>query len=271
MPCTRREWLRTVVATALMGCGSDRGRFGDFTIAIQSWTFRTSTFADACAQIASLGITRLELSPRAHGGFPQNDDEIAAHRALLAAHGLECLTSGIEPVSVDDVMNRAVFDYAQKLGLRTIMVDAPPDALDSLEQLVAEYDLRIGLHNHGPGSRYATIADVVTALDGRDARIGAIVDTGHFTRANQDPIEALHTLAGRVYGVHLKDVAGANPAASDMILGEGVLDLAGVIRTLREIQIPADASISVEYEANPAGPYEDVAVCLANLERAIAG
>lgn len=278
----RRRFLRALGAGAAAGalglagagagagCGdNDRGRFGGFTLAIQSWTFRFQPVEGALASVASLGLTRVELSPGAgHFGYPATDEQIAGMRALLADHGLDCVTSGLEPVGPDHEQNRAVFEYARKLGLRTIMVDPAPEALDSLDALVREYDLRIGIHNHGPGSRYSRIADVDAALAGRDRRIGCIVDTGHYTRAGEDPVEALRHFAGRVYGVHLKDVAAPSAAAPDTILGEGVVDLAGVFDALRAIDLPGDASLSVEYEGNPEMPYDDVVVCLDNAARA---
>lgn len=264
----RREFLGAMGgAAALAACGDNLvpGRFWGLNPAIQTWTLRAYSVDDALRMIASLGLTRAELSPQAgHLGYPATDDQVAAMRAKLAANGLDCVTSGLEPVSGDADANRAVFEYAKKLGLRTIMVDAPPESLDSLDELVGEYNIRIGIHNHGVGTRYSTIADVQAALAGRDRRIGCIVDSGHYTRAGVDPIEALHTFAGRVYGVHLKDVAAANPAAPDTILGEGVLDLVGVLRALREIRFPADASLSIEYEANMA-PYDDLIVALDHL------
>lgn len=267
----RRDFLAALGAgAALAACGDnlDTGRFAGFNPAIQTWTFRAYSIDDALAMIAKLGLTRAELSPQAgHFGYPATGDQIASTRAKLAANHLDCVTSGLEPASGDAEANRAVFEYAKKLGLRTIMVDAPPESLDSLDALVREYDIRIGIHNHGVGTRYSSIADVQAALAGRDRRIGCIVDTGHYTRAGVDPIEALHTFAGRVYGMHLKDVSAATPAAPDTILGEGVLDLAGVLRALREIRFPADASLSIEYEANLA-PYGDLVVALDNLKAA---
>jgi inosose dehydratase len=270
----RRRFLQAlgVGGLAIGGCGGGRGRFGGFTMAIQSWTFRVQPLADALTSIASLGITRVELSPQAaHFGFPATDDQIAELRAALAANGLDCVTSGLEPATGDHEQNRAVFEYARKLGLRTIMVDPPPESLDSLDALVREYDVRVGIHNHGPGTRYSRIEDVDAALAGRDRRMGCIIDTGHYTRAGVDPIEAFRHFAGRVYGVHLKDVAAANPAAPDTILGEGVVDLPAVFDVLREIDFPADASLSLEYEGNPEMPYDDVIVCLDNAARAASG
>lgn len=269
---SRRAFLQSLgVGAFAAACGDnqDGGRFAGFTMAIQSWTFRTFPIEDALDKIASLGITRVELSPQAgHFGYPATDEAIASMRAKLAARGLDCVTSGLEPVSADHEANRAVFEYARKLGLRTIMVDAPPDSLGSLEALVDEFDIRIGIHNHGPGTRYNMIADVQAALAGRDPRIGCIIDTGHYLRAGEDPVRAFHTFAGRVYGVHLKDVEAALPGAYDAILGEGVLDLVGVFRALREIALPHDASLSLEYEDNYLAPYDDVVVALQNAAAA---
>ncbi len=268
---TRRGVLAAAAALPFAACGDNLrpGRFGGFVVGIQSWTFRNFAVADALAMIASLGIHRVELSPQAgHFGFPATADQIAAMRALLAEDGLDCVTSGLEPVSGDAGVNRQIFEYARALGLRTIMVDAPPESLDSLDELVREFDIRIGIHNHGPGTRYATIDDVGAALAGRDRRIGCVVDTGHYTRAGVNPIDALLAFSGRVYGVHLKDVAAAVPGAPDVILGEGVIDLVGIFRALRYTGFPRDGSLALEYEANPTAPYDDVVTCLANAAAA---
>jgi inosose dehydratase len=278
MPPHRRDVLGLFGAGALAwlarGCSEGTGApFGGFTIAVQSWTFRVYPIDQALDFAVALGLSRVELSPQAfHFGFPATDEQIATMRGKLATRGLDCVTSGLEPITGDAANDRAVFAYAKQLGLRTIMVDASPAQLATLDGLVAEFDIRIGVHNHGPGTRYRTIDDMRAALDGRDRRIGTIVDTGHYTRAGVDPVDALHELAGRVYGLHLKDVAARDDAsAPDTILGEGVVDLPAVFRALRDIQFPDDASLSIEYEANPGAPFDDVVVCLDNVDRAARG
>lgn len=271
MAPTRRDVLRLLGGGALAGLAAcrDDARYGGFTMAVQSWTFRVYPIDQVLDFAVELGLSRIELSPQAsHFGFPATDDQIAAMRGKLAERGLDCTTSGLEPVTGDPQADRAVFEYARKLGLRTIMVDASPEVLARLDDLVAEFDIRIGVHNHGPGTRYSTIDDMRAALAGRDRRIGTIVDTGHYTRAGVDPVDALHEFAGRVYGMHLKDVAAADAAAPDTILGDGVVDLAAVFRALRDIDVARDASLSLEYEANPEAPFDDVVVCLANADRA---
>lgn len=271
MPPTRRDFVRTLGGTAVLAaCGDNQvDRFAGFTMGVQAWTFRAFSLGEALDMTAALGFARIEVSSAipSHVTFPAADSEIDALADAIADRGLECVTSHVEPLGTDDAANRAVFDFARRLGSRTIMLDAPAEARDSLERLIDEYDIRIGVHNH-VGLRYTTIEDVRAAIDGRDPRFGTIVDTGHYTRLGIDPVEALHTFAGRVVGVHLKDVAAADPAAPDAILGQGVVDVVAVFRALRDIGFPRDATLSLEYESNPDAPYDDVAAALAYAEQA---
>ena len=43
-------------------------------------------------------------------------------------------------------------------------------------------------------------------------KIGCCIDTGHFLRSREDPVDAAEAFAGRTYGVHLKDVKDAKTA-----------------------------------------------------------
>jgi len=55
-----------------------------------------------------------------------------------------------------------------------------------------------------------------------------------------------------------------------LIIGQGFLDLVAIFKTLREINFPADGSVSLEYEANPDNPIDDIQQCLTAAEEAIA-
>ena len=258
----------TGVALVTRGCGGDDDRFGGFRMSIQAWTFRTFATDAMLQMVHDLGLRRVELYA-AYWPIDGTPDEIAAMRARLDDLALDCMTHGTNPFTADHEANRRVFAFAQAAGIRNLLADPPADAFTSLEQLVAEYDVRIAIHNHGPGSRYPRVADVQAALAGRDARIGTTVDTGHYIRSGEDPVAAIRTLGDRLYGVHLKDVAAAAADAPDVILGtSGLLDVAGVFRALRDVAFPEDASLSLEYEANPEDPYDDVATCLDVASRA---
>ena len=174
--------------------------------------------------------------------------------------------------SGDHETNKAVFDFAKKLGVRTITANPKPDAATfaSLDKLVAEYDMRIAIHNHGPGALYDKVEGVVKAIEGHDKRIGACVDCGHYLSSGEDPVKCLLTLKDRVYGVHLKDHVEFGKKSANAILGRGHLDVAGVFKALRQIKFPADGALSLEYEANPMNPIDDMRACLDIAKDAIA-
>jgi sugar phosphate isomerase/epimerase len=185
--------------------------------------------------------------------------------------GLKISAHGVNRFTKDHDANRKVFDFAKKLGARTITADPAPDSFDSLDKLVAEYDLRIAIHNHGPTHRYNKVESVASAIKEHDKRIGACVDCGHYLRSGEDPVKCVLTLGDRVYGVHMKDEAETNtPKSANVVIGKGHLDLVGLFKALRQVKFPADGALSLEYEANPQNPIDDMKACLDAAKDAIA-
>jgi len=110
----------------------------------------------------------------------------------------------------------------------------------------------------------------VNAIKDHDPRIGACVDCGHFLSSGEDPVRCILTLANRVHGVHLKDHAEFGKKSDNVVLGKGHLDVVALFKALRQIKFPADGALSLEYEANPDNPIDDMKTCLAIAQDAIA-
>ena len=112
---------------------------------------------------------------------------------------------------------------------------------------------------------------MVQAVKGRHKWVGACVDCGHFIRSGEDPVKCVMALGHRVFGVHIKDEKEANTAKSDnVVIGKGQLDVVGLFKALREVKFPADGSLSLEYEANPENPIDEMKACIAVAKEAIA-
>ena len=154
--------------------------------------------------------------------------------------------------------------------MKVITANPEKDAFDSLDKLVAEYDIKIAIHNHGPGQLYDSIDSVVQAVKGRHKWVGACVDCGHFLRSGEDPVKAVRTLGPRVFGAHIKDDVELGKASKNVVLGKGKLDVVGLFQALREIKFPADGSLALEYEANPDNPIAEMKACIAVAKEAIA-
>lgn len=247
-----------------------------FEIGVQSFTLRRYAFEPMLDVLVSLGVRRVELIPelavffyRFGSHLPVTDDAaaIAKAREALAARGISISASGVHSIP-DEAEARRLFDFAGRAGIPLLTISPDDDALDAIDRLCRERPgIRVGIHNHGPYTRYDTIADVEASLAGRAPNFGACVDTGHFIRSGEDPVEALRRLGERVHGIHLKDHVESGFFASGCLLGEGRLDLVACFRALREIGFGSDSAgperaISLELERDGETLLADVAACL---------
>jgi inosose dehydratase len=238
-----------------------RDDFGGFPMGIQSYTLRAFDVDAALDRIAQLGLHNVEF----FGGHYAPTDEreaIARMDRKLAERDIVLRAHGVNGFGADHEANERLFWFARMAGIRTITANPSPESFDSLEDLVARFNVRIAIHNHGPGARYDKVDDALRAVEGRDRRIGFCADLGHYIRSGEDPIEATRRLGSRLYGVHLKDFARAGRDAPETIIGDGVLDVVGFFRVLKEVRFPADGALSLEYELDPEDPMEGIRTSL---------
>jgi inosose dehydratase len=260
----RRSFLAMAAASCAAVAGSRRACAAAAprpTIGIQTYSLRGYPVAEALRHAKDLGFTHVEVYP---GMFPITDDvaAIAAQRKLADDLGLVLSAHSVNRFTKDAVANRKVFAYAKALGVPTLGADPDPDSFASLDDLVKEFDIKIAIHNHGPRHRYNKVVDVLRAIEGRDLRIGALADLGHFIRSGEQPVDVIRALKGRLYGIHLKDFAEMQDKTKGVILGQGHIDVPAVFAALAQVGFPADAALSIEYEENEKNPLADIRECL---------
>jgi sugar phosphate isomerase/epimerase len=195
--------------------------------------------------------------------------EIAAMKQRVADLGMSISAHGVNGFGGDAAANRKTFEFAKALGIRNITADPSPESFASLNDLVQEFDIRIAIHNHGPRHRYNKVVDVLQAIEGRDERIGACADLGHYIRSGELATDVIRQLKGRLYGIHLKDFAEMKADAKGVILGQGHLNVPAVFAALRQVGFPADGAMSLEYEENPENPIADIRECVAVAKKAL--
>jgi len=273
---TRRNFLAvaaglvgtTVLGTRRVARADEAGkRFGGFDVGLQTYTLREFPVDKALAEVNKLGLENVELF-QAH--FRQNSSaaDIEAMKSKTGALGIRMAGHGVNPYTADHEANRRWFEFAKKAGIKNLSADPTEDAFDSLDKLCEEYQIRIAIHNHGPGARYDKIADVLNAVKGHHPLIGACADLGHYIRSGEDPVRAINLFEGRLWGIHLKDFAEQKAQTKGVILGEGHLDVVGVFKALQKVNFPADGCLALEYEENPKDPLADVRACLAVADEA---
>jgi sugar phosphate isomerase/epimerase len=269
--CSRRKFLSLCAAGGAAALGARRfaraaddslKKYGGFNVGLQSYTLRGFEVDQALEEINKLGLGSVELFA-AHFPLNASDSDIEAMKSKTQSLGIKMMGHGVNPFSKDHQANRRWFEFAKKAGIRNLSADPSEDAFESLDKLCDEYQIRIAIHNHGPGARYDKISDVLSAIKGRHPLIGACADLGHYIRSGEDPVRAINLFEGRLYGIHLKDFAEQKARTKGVILGKGHLDVVGVFKALRKVNFPADGCLSLEYEENPKDPLADVKECLA--------
>lgn len=243
--------------------------WGGFPLGAQSYSLREFNTVEAVRHIQGMGLHFVEFYAR-HLDPAASDEQIAETLKLLKDADITLRGHGVHGFSKDHEANLRLFRFAKKAGVKVITADPTPDSFDSLDRLVADFDIRIAIHNHGPGHRYDSIASVAKAVEGRHKWIGACVDTGHFLRSGEDPVKAVRELGPRVFGAHIKDDVELGRGSKNVVIGKGKLDVVGLFKALREIKFPADGSLALEYEANPKNPIDEMKACLAVAKEAIA-
>ena len=233
----------------------------DLHLGIQLYSLRGYPVDEALQHAKDLGFKYVEF----YGGmFPTNADPvaIAGMKKKVADLGLTISAHGVNKFGGDPAANRKVFEFAQAVGIPTITADPSPEAFESLDRLVKEFDIRIAIHNHGPTYRYDKVIDVLHAIEGHDDRIGACADLGHFIRSGERPTEVIRLLKGRLYGIHLKDFKEMQEKTQGVILGRGQLDVPAVFAALKQVGFPSTGALSLEYEEHPDNPLADIRECM---------
>ena len=177
---------------------------------------------------------------------------VAAVKAQLKKYDIRAVNYGVVGIPKDEAEARKIFEFAKKFELYGITTESV-DAIDTIEKLVKEYDIRVGFHDHprqpaNPSYRMWDPNYLLSVVKDRDSRIGSTADTGHWVRSGLDPVACLKILRGHIISSHLKDLNEKSPNAHDVPFGTGVSNIAGILNELKRQHF--SGNISIEYEYN---------------------
>ena len=258
----RRQFIKTtglslaaVAATSLqlpLFGQAARPPFAGLKFGVASYSFRKFTFDQAIAMTAELGLKYICLKD-VHLDMKSTPAQLLAARRKVEAAGLTLIGGGVMYITNNDEEIRNVFEYAKGSGMPTIVCSPEPAAIDTMEKMAIKYNIRVAIHNHGPGDKkYPLPSDAFRLVQGRDERLGLCIDVGHTTRVGGDPIAAIKECAGRLYDFHLKDVSAAIPQATNVVIGKGIINIPAVLKALLDAKFTGH--LGMEYEATPDNP-----------------
>ncbi len=191
-----------------------------------------------------------------------------------ASAGVEIASCGVNLLTGDREHDRVFFDFQKKAGVSLMSVDFSlenmPDSFLVADALAWEYDVFLAIHSHGRNHWLGSPETVDWVFSKTSPRVGFCMDTCFMLDVGFDPSEVARRFAERLYVVHIKDVAfDERGGASHAVLGEGLLDLDGLITTLEDVGY--SGPLLAEYEASSDVEQQRSALtrCIAALRRAV--
>jgi inosose dehydratase len=220
-----------------------------FDLALASYSFRKFPLDRALAMTARLGLKHICLKSF-HLPLDSTPEQIAAAAAKVKAAGIDLYACGGVSMHNDADVLRA-FEYAKAAGMRMIIAMPSFDVLPLIDEKVKEYDIRVAIHNHGPGDKFFPLPETAhERIKGFDRRVGLCIDIGHTVRAGGDPSRDAERFADRLLDVHIKDVSKAAAKGRTVEAGHGVIDLPRFLRTVKKIGYTGYLSFEFEKDAD---------------------
>ena len=164
--------------------------------------------------------------------------------------GITLASCGVVNMDSDEAKLRAAFEYAKDIAVPVIVCAPHVDALPTLDKLVKEFDIKLAIHNHGPGDKkFPSPYDALRAVQNLDERIGLCIDAGHTAKAGKDVETTIRECRERLYDFHLKDVFNPHQRGPEVELGRGHLNVPAILRALVDIKYPYHVGMEHEKDA----------------------
>jgi sugar phosphate isomerase/epimerase len=267
--------LSTLMTSTLFAANPipDEYKINGFAIGAQAYTFNRFSAFEAIEKTAAAGGKIIEFYPGQKLSLEEpmikwdhnaSDEVVQKVKDKLAKHKIKAVNYGVVGIPKDEAAARKIFEFAKKMGLHAVTTESA-DAIDTIEKMVKEYDIRVGFHDHpkqanNPNYKMWDPNYVLSLVKDRDSRIGSCADTGHWLTSGVDPVEAIKILKGRVISSHLKDRNVTGPKHMDVPYGTGVGNITGILDELKRQGF--EGNISIEYEYNWEQSVTDVAQCI---------
>ena len=275
LPATRRAFLTSATAALslpLVGRSAHAARAtadrSPLKIGVASYSMRKFTLDQALAMARQLNVRYMTFKD-VHIPRTDSPDALRATRAKIEAAGITIMGGGTITMENDPARIRKDFEYAKAAGFPLIFASPDPAALDTVEGLVKEFDIKLAIHNHGPEDKwYPRPDDAYNAIKGRDPRMGLCVDIGHTSRTGTDFVKAITAYKDRVLDMHVKDLSDPMNRDSQVEVGRGVFDFPRLFKTLLEIGYAGQ--VGLEYEIKEDDPLPGMIESIAYMRGVLA-
>jgi sugar phosphate isomerase/epimerase len=228
-------------------------------LGLASYTMRKFGLDDVIKVCKRMDFKYLSLKD-VHLKLDSTDAEIAEAVQKIKDAGIELHSGGVIYMRNDAEIDNA-FEYARKAGMKTVIGVPPHELLPYVEKKVKAYDIRLAIHNHGPGDKvYPSCESAYVLIKDMDKRMGLCLDIGHTQRIGRDPSADLKDYFDRIYEIHIKDENASSPDGKPVEIGRGVIDIPAFLKTV--VKRKYAGILSFEYEKDADDPVPGLAESL---------
>ncbi len=259
---SRRDFLKIsglTTAASLLAMHSTTGAIttnakeSTLNLGLASYSLRKFDLDQTIAMTKRAGLEYLCLKSM-HMPLDATEEEIKKAAKKVQDAGLILYGVGVIYMNSPEEVDRA-FVYAKQAGASTIVGVPSPELLKYTNDKIKEYDIKIAIHNHGPGDeKYPSPKSVYDKIKDLDPRFGLCMDIGHTERIGFDPTEAGEAYFSRLFDLHVKDVDKAAADGKTIEIGRGVIDIPRFLKMLVDKGYQGTASIEYEKDADDPMP-----------------
>ncbi len=265
----------------MSGCLSSNDKKNKDTgllLGVQAYTFHKFSFKEAVDKVNQLGLNYIEAYygqplgvELGDGKFSFKMDKPTMKRVLDYAQSknVKIIASGVIILNDNDDWLQ-LFKFAKNMGIEYITCEPKYEQLSFVDSLANEYNVDVAIHNHPKPSLYWNPDLFLEHVKGLSNHIGACIDIGHLKRMGIDPVNALKKYDGRIKTLHIKDIKEKEDGKieqRDVIWGQGVIDMSGVLKELKRQDFKG--LLSIEYEWNWENSVPDIKKCINHYDELI--
>ena len=241
----------------------------DLKLGLASYSVREFTTEQALDMTLRCGVNRITFKSM-HLPLDSGTSTITKTVALCKEKGVELYGGGVITMKTKEDADQA-FEYAKAAEMDMIIGVPHPEVLEYVEEKVKEYNIKLAIHNHGPGDDlYPSAESAYVKIKNMDNRMGLCLDIGHTKRINRDPEQDFKDYFDRIFDIHVKDVAPTadHPEGYTCIMGRGDIDLVSFLKTVVELNYAG--TLALEYEADQKDPLPGMMESLGFLKGVLA-
>ncbi len=225
--------------------------FTDYRFQLKQWgqqhkltaeKMNAEAWTDMCGQIRAAGYDAVEVWVALIERCGNDETLARTLRRILAEHGLR-------PLALGGTLNDATAKLCNQFGIPACCGGYWGSDHDTVVRLSRATGIAFNYENHPETSVQAIREQVRFGADG----LAVAVDTGWLGSRGLDVPAAVRELGRLIRHVHVKDVAA--PGSHETVrLGEGCVDIPGVLRELKAIGY--DGPLSWEDEPEDRNPFD---------------